>query len=60
MAMMVGRYLNGSVLSNILNKELLKVHHSLKSHIIRVTDHAFDDFAATGKNQKFNRRVLGL
>ena len=32
----------------------------IKSHIIRVTDHAFDDFAATGKNQKFNRRVLGL
>jgi hypothetical protein len=32
----------------------------IKNHIIRVTDHAFDDFAASGKNQKFNRRVLGL
>jgi sugar phosphate isomerase/epimerase len=32
----------------------------IKKHIIRVTDHAFDDFAATGKNQKFNKRVLGL
>jgi sugar phosphate isomerase/epimerase len=32
----------------------------IKSHIIRVTERAFDDFAGTGSNEKFNRSVLGL
>src|SRR6187397_915167 len=32
----------------------------IKDHIIRVTEKAFDDFAASGKNQKFNKRVLGI
>ena len=29
-------------------------------HIIRVTDHAFDDFAAGGADRALNRRVMGL
>jgi len=32
----------------------------IKDHIIRVTERAFDDFAGTGSNEKFNRKVLGL
>jgi sugar phosphate isomerase/epimerase len=32
----------------------------IKEHIIRVTEKAFDDFAATGKDSKFNKKVLGL
>ena len=32
----------------------------IKNHIIRVTEKAFDDFAATGKDTRFNRKVLGL
>jgi sugar phosphate isomerase/epimerase len=32
----------------------------IKDHIIRVTEKAFDDFAGTGSDEKFNRRVLGL
>jgi sugar phosphate isomerase/epimerase len=32
----------------------------IKNHIIRVTEKAFDDFAATGKDAKFNRKVLGI
>ncbi len=32
----------------------------IKNHIIHVTDKAFDDFAGTGSNEKFNRSVLGL
>jgi sugar phosphate isomerase/epimerase len=32
----------------------------IQDHIIRVTEKAFDDFAASGKNQKFNKKVLGL
>jgi sugar phosphate isomerase/epimerase len=32
----------------------------IKNHIIRVTEKAFDDFAATGKDTKFNRKVLGI
>ena len=32
----------------------------IKEHIIRVTEKAFDDFANTGNNEKFNRSVLGL
>jgi sugar phosphate isomerase/epimerase len=29
-------------------------------HIIRVTDHAFDDFAAAGTDDAVNRRLLGI
>lgn len=29
-------------------------------HIIRAADKAFDDFAATSKNQKLNKKILGL
>ncbi|HMJ68462.1 MAG TPA: sugar phosphate isomerase/epimerase [Cyclobacteriaceae bacterium] len=32
----------------------------IKDHIIRVTEKAFDDFAATGKDTKFNKKVLGI
>jgi sugar phosphate isomerase/epimerase len=32
----------------------------IKDHIIRVTEKAFDDFAGTGGDEKFNRSVLGL
>lgn len=32
----------------------------IKNHIIHVTEKAFDDFAGTGSDEKFNRSVLGL
>jgi sugar phosphate isomerase/epimerase len=32
----------------------------IKNHIIRVTEKAFDDFAGTGSDEKFNRTILGL
>ena len=32
----------------------------INNHIIRVTEKAFDDFAATESNENFNRSVLGL
>ncbi|MCC8410196.1 sugar phosphate isomerase/epimerase [Mucilaginibacter sp. UR6-1] len=32
----------------------------IKSHIIHVTDHAFDDFASAGGDEAYNRRLLGL
>jgi sugar phosphate isomerase/epimerase len=32
----------------------------IRDHIIRVTPRAFDDFAATGTDEKANRRLLGL
>src|SRR6187431_1946941 len=32
----------------------------IKDHIIRVTEKAFDDFASTGKDQRLNKKVLGL
>lgn len=32
----------------------------IKDHIIRTTDKAFDDFAATVKDAQLNRKVLGL
>ncbi len=32
----------------------------IRDHIIRVTDKAFDDFAASGVDEAMNRRVLGL
>ena len=32
----------------------------IRDHIIRVTDKAFDDFAATGANASVNQRILGL
>jgi sugar phosphate isomerase/epimerase len=32
----------------------------IRDHIIRVTDKAFDDFAASGTDPAVNRRVLGL
>jgi sugar phosphate isomerase/epimerase len=32
----------------------------VKDHIIRVTEQAFDDFAATGSDAAANRRMLGL
>jgi sugar phosphate isomerase/epimerase len=32
----------------------------IKQNIIRVTEKAFDDFAGTGSDDKFNRSVLGL
>ena len=32
----------------------------IKQHIIHVTDKAFDDFAGTGNDENFNRKVFGL
>jgi sugar phosphate isomerase/epimerase len=32
----------------------------IRDHIIRVTPRAFDDFAASGTDEKANRRLLGL
>ncbi|KKB82758.1 AP endonuclease [Devosia limi DSM 17137] len=32
----------------------------IKNHIIRVTEHAFDDFAASGTDLAANRKILGL
>jgi len=32
----------------------------IKNHIIRTTERAFDDFAGTANDEKFNRSVLGL
>lgn len=32
----------------------------IRNHIIRVTEKAFDDFASAGKDQRLNKRVLGL
>jgi sugar phosphate isomerase/epimerase len=32
----------------------------IKNHIIRVTDRAFDDFAASGSDDAFNRKTLGI
>jgi sugar phosphate isomerase/epimerase len=32
----------------------------IRDHIIRVTEKAFDDFAGTGSDESFNRKVLGL
>jgi sugar phosphate isomerase/epimerase len=32
----------------------------IKDHIIRVTEKAFDDFANTGSDENFNRRILGI
>ncbi|MFD2174730.1 sugar phosphate isomerase/epimerase family protein [Rhodobacter lacus] len=32
----------------------------IRDHIIRVTEHAFDDFAQSGVDQAANRRLLGL
>jgi sugar phosphate isomerase/epimerase len=32
----------------------------IKDHIIRVTDRAFDDFAASGSDDAWNRKLLGI
>jgi sugar phosphate isomerase/epimerase len=32
----------------------------IKDHIIRVTERAFDDFAASGSDDAFNRKTLGI
>jgi len=32
----------------------------IKNNIIKVTDKAFDDFAATGADEKFNKEILGI
>ncbi len=32
----------------------------IKEHIIKVTEKAFDDFASAGKNEQFNRDLLGI
>lgn len=32
----------------------------IKKHIIRVTDKAFDDFAGTGSDEAFNKKILGI
>lgn len=32
----------------------------IKDHIIRVTEKAFDDFAGTGSDEAFNKKILGI
>ena len=32
----------------------------IKDHIIHVTDKTFDDFAAAGSDEAFNKRILGI
>jgi len=32
----------------------------IENHIIRVTERAFDDFAGTGADEAFNKKILGL
>ncbi|MGE0772161.1 MAG: sugar phosphate isomerase/epimerase family protein [Cyclobacteriaceae bacterium] len=32
----------------------------IKDHMIRVTEKAFDDFASAGKDQKLNKKILGI
>jgi sugar phosphate isomerase/epimerase len=32
----------------------------IKDHIIRVTEKAFDDFAGTGSDEEFNKKILGI
>lgn len=32
----------------------------IKDHIIKVTEKAFDDFAATGSDENFNKHILGI
>ncbi len=32
----------------------------IANHIIQVADRAFDDFASAGKNQKVNKKILGI
>jgi len=32
----------------------------IKNHIIRVTEKAFDDFAASGSDESFNKALLGI
>jgi len=32
----------------------------INNHIIRVTEKAFDDFAGTGADENFNRKILGI
>ena len=32
----------------------------IRDHIIRVTEHAFDDFAGAGTDRATNRKLLGL
>jgi sugar phosphate isomerase/epimerase len=32
----------------------------IQDHIIRVTEKAFDDFAGTGSDENFNKRILGI
>lgn len=32
----------------------------IRDHIIRVTDKAFDDFASAGKDERLNKKVLGI
>ncbi|MNL70977.1 hypothetical protein D3C87_1960570 [compost metagenome] len=32
----------------------------IADHIIHVTDKAFDDFASTGSDEAYNRKLIGL
>jgi sugar phosphate isomerase/epimerase len=32
----------------------------IAKHIIRVTEHAFDDFAAGGADRELNKRLMGI
>ncbi|HWU04061.1 MAG TPA: sugar phosphate isomerase/epimerase, partial [Novosphingobium sp.] len=32
----------------------------IASHIIRVTQHAFDDFAAASADRELNKRIMGI
>jgi len=32
----------------------------IDAHIIRVTEKAFDDFAGSGADENFNKKILGI
>jgi len=55
-----GRCSNGSAPSSPPSRALQRGAPFIASHIINVTEKAFDDFAATGMDKAANRRILGL
>ena len=56
----LGRARMGMLRSSIPRTAHAKAHQFIEHHIIRVTEKAFDDFAAGGTDEAANRRMLGL
>ena len=55
-----GRCWNGNAPSSIRRTARARAPSSSTAHIIRVTEKAFDDFAAGGTDEAANRRMLGI